>query len=455
MTPGARLLFLVVLIAAIVSPLPARGASYLPLPDADLASGAPVVVRARVVAVQPRAAAVEGRDIVITATRFQPLEVLKGRVPGEEFSIELPGGEVDGLSYRIPGTPVFSAEQEVILFLAPLDDEQPGHFRLTEFGLSSFQVVSDFGGRRFAVRPVFGAREDDVLSGRGGAVPQRQGSGPALRDAESFVAALQATSAGADFPPVVYAEPQAETRAPRSLAPSWVNLGGSEGTNRLYRWFWDTGRSPEARVLASGTQSGLSDGSDGTESVANAALQWSGVAGALVRYSATAGSAAVVVNLDVSSHGSYWSEPLSCTSGGVIGLGGPGVGSSGGSYKGDGNYAAVTSGNVWMRKVTGGCYSWRTFRSAVLHEVGHTLGLGHSDQGASVHSTTSSSERSSAVMTSVIPNSTPSTPQTDDIQAIQWLYGNGATVPSVTDRAHPALSSRPVRPGPPTLGFRP
>jgi len=50
-----------------------------------------------------------------------------------------------------------------------------------------------------------------------------------------------------------------------------------------------------------------------------------------------------------------------------------------GSFKGDSSYAAITDGSVSMRKRTGsaGCYNATTFKSAVLHELGHTLGLDH------------------------------------------------------------------------------
>jgi PKD repeat protein len=135
-----------------------------------------------------------------------------------------------------------------------------------------------------------------------------------------------------------------------------------------------------------------------------------------------------VVNFDVDRRGSSWSAPLPCGSGGVIGLGGPGNIVSAGSFKGDARYYAITSASVWMRTVTGGCYDSRTFRTAVLHELGHTLGLGHPDQGTSIHSTTSEADWLAAVMVSSIPPSRPSTPQSDDIQAILWLYGSGSVV---------------------------
>ncbi len=397
-------------------------------------------MRARVIEQETRIGSEAGKDIVSTVTRFEPLEVLKGSISAETFSIELPSGVSGDLSYWVPGTPSFAAGGQVLLFLSPLASD-PYCFRLTEFGLSKFDLVEDRAGRRFATRAVFHPEEDDFLSGRGhvaGAVA----SGRPLRDAESFASALRSAASGDEFPPVLYATPDGEARGPQTASPAWVNIGGTEGNSRLYRWFWDTGRSPAAHVSASGTQTGLTDGSGGLSFVENAAVQWAGVSGATVRYSPTSGSGQVVVNLDVASHSSYWSDPLSCGSGGIIGVGGPGAASSAGSFRGDGNYYAATSGTVWMRQITGGCYPWQTFRTAVLHEVGHTLGLGHSDQGTSVHSTTTADQWSLAVMVSAVSASAPSVPQADDIQAILWLYGPAAAAPTLPDRPRPALSTR-------------
>jgi hypothetical protein len=403
----------------------ASGATYLPLSDEELARRSPAIVRARVVGQETRIVSRDGEDAVLTVTRFQPLEIFKGTFPSDVFEVALPGGVLGDVASWVPGTPAFAARGEVILFLAPPADGSET-FRLTEFGLSKFDVVPDRAARLFAVRSVFRPEEDDDLSLREGSAAA--GAFPrALREAESFAAGLRAAGAGKAFPPISYSVPDPEARGPDGVTPAWVNLGGQEGAANLYRWFWDTGRSAAARVSAVGTQSGLSDGSDGIASVQNAVAQWAGVAGANVLYSQSSGSAPVVVHLDVDSESSYWSGPLPCTSGGIIGLGGPGKAVSAGSFRGDGRFYAITSANVWMRRITGGCYAWETFRTAVLHELGHTLGLGHSDQATSVHSSTPENEWLTAVMVSNIPPSLPSTPQPDDIEAVLWLYGAGGS----------------------------
>jgi PKD repeat protein len=442
MSVARRRLFLV-LFALGALRWPAGAASYLPLSDGELARRSPVIVRANVVSSEVRREAVDNDpEAIFTLTTLRAVEVIKAPnaalAAGDLFRIELPGG-VDGETAAwAPGTPAFADGAEVVLFLAPRA-WRSADFVLTELGLSKFDVLPDRAGRTFAVRPVFSDEEDDAVSrraSRGDSPPGRSleraaAARRSIRDAGSFLASLRASAAGVESAPVLYAAPEGDLRAPAptpaARRPLWVNIGGVEGSGALFRWYWDTGLSPAALVSAAGTQTGLSDGSNGLSAVANGAAAWAGVSGATVRYSTSSGSAPVVVHLDVTSQAPGWSDTLPCGTGGVIGYGGPGSAASAPAFKGSGGYYAPSSGNVWMRKVTGGCYSASTFRAAVLHELGHTLGLGHSDQGASTHSTTTAADWNAAVMHSVIPASNPSVPQTDDAQAIQYYYGGGGS----------------------------
>jgi PKD repeat protein len=383
---------------ATVSP-GARGATYLPLPDPALAGNAPVVVRVRAGESSSRLAGPGAGPAIVTETDLDVLEVLKGSVLATPIRLVLPGGQVEEQVVWIPGRPTFVPGQEAILFLVPVSG-RPGEYAPTEFGLSVFDILEDPEGRHFAVRTMFQAGEQEVLAPDGAELPAPDH----VRELDSFLAALRAVGRGEPMPPAAKASPAGPLRlpvgaggGPRAL---WVNLGGPEGGN-LFRWNWSgapgCAASPNGVVHPVGTQTNLTDGSNGRTHVQNAVTQWAGVPGADVRYSYSASSGNVAVNLDVDSVSGGWSTPMGC------GL---------------------------RRSTCASGYTVAVFRSGVLHEVGHTVGLGHPDEGESVFSTTTPAEWDAAVMRSTLAPSHPDQPQSDDIAAIQYYYGTGAPPPA-------------------------
>jgi hypothetical protein len=408
---------------------------------------------------------IDGEDRPFTVTALALIEAIKGS-PGETFSVRLPGGRLGDRAWWLGGTPVFSPGQEVVLMLAP----HPGHprqFRLTELGLSQFAIVTDDAGRRFAVRPSFSDAEDGFVSKRTAA----PSAGVGARDAESFLAFLRAAVGGDASASVAYA-------APVRSSAKWVNIGGREpggGCQNngqdipcLFRWYFGNQQpsSPNATLSVTGTQTNLVDDepnchTDANCDVQNAATAWHGVPSTDVEISGPTAPGNIDVKLDATSsqdNGTAWNTALGCPPSGVIGLGGPNSGQGPTTYRNDPNFYAIQNGTVSMRKVTctSPAYSAATFRSAVLHEVGHVLGLGHpNDDGStqhlaveSIHSTTTSSDWDNAVMHSVIPPSKPDVPQTDDIQGIQYLYGTAAVgaAPAADFRivTSPAIAGSPV-----------
>jgi PKD domain len=424
-----RCLRLAAAIGLLVPALAVPAATYLPMSDADLADRAPIIARATVLSTRVLLEALGDEQRPVTLVTLGLVEAIKG-APGSQFVVRLPGGRVGDIAWWIPGTPGFAVGSDVVLMLAA-HPGHPGQLRLTELGLSKFDIVTDDAGRRFAVRPAFPDEDDRLVSKR---APAAGGAPAGARDAESFLSFLRAAARGsvaqAD---VVYASPV-------TARAKWANIGGrepgecSDGSPCLFRWYWDTGASPNAVLDVNGTQSNLTNdepkcGIDSICDVTNAASAWHAVGGTDIRLSGPTASGNIMVNLDSTKSqdgGSAWSTPIDCK-GGVIGLGGPGNGFGPKTYRGDSNYFSPSGGTVSMRKST--CsfgYSAATFRSAVLHEVGHVIGLAHPDQDVSIHSTTTEAQWETAVMHSVISAAKPDVPQVDDTQAVVYYYGTAA-----------------------------
>lgn len=448
---------------------PILATSYRPMSDAELARRAGVIVRARTESWRSEVRDAGGREVPLSIVTLRTLETFKGALP-ETFELLLPGGRAGAHVMQVEGTPGFEKGEESVLFLDALPGDAPA-FRLSEFGLSKFDFAVDDSGRRFAVRRVFSPESDLMLSDReaasaGGSSAHR--SLRVARDAASFLAALRELERGRAMPATVRAAPVGglEHRVRRK----WVNLGGREPGIAYYyyhcddppclrRWFvGDPPVAPDVpRVNAIGTQTNLVDDepscrTDSFCHVRNALTQWSsvpgvnlGFAGAFDGGSTSPFDHGTVVWLDLARDlhgGSGWDTPAPCGGGGLIAFTAtawqvdPPDPPKHLEFRGD-SYMPIAAAEIQVRKVA--CeqgFRARDFGSILIHEMGHALGLGHSDQDSSMHGTTTRDDWNNAVMFSSRPLSEPLTPQTDDIEGIRYYYATdlaGAPpVPSFT-----------------------
>ena len=153
------------------------------------------------------------------------LETIKGRCPRPSPS-GLPGGRVGDTVGVDSGHAGLFRGAEVVLFLERAAGLR-GSYRLTEFGISKFDLVADDEGGASPSRPAFGPR---TTSSRPSAADIAAGLAPKsaipARDAESFLAALSAIARAASRARSCGARCVAEGAA--STRPKWVNIGGRE-----------------------------------------------------------------------------------------------------------------------------------------------------------------------------------------------------------------------------------
>ena len=197
MTSSSRARHLLLSFAGLLFALALSAATYQPGSDVDLARRASMIVRATVVSQEARLESVGGRPRPFTFVTLARLETIRGDAP-VAFTVRLPGGRVGDFVSWTAGTPKFAVGSEVVLLLERTAGGT-GTYRLSEFGLSKFDLIADGEGRLFAVRSAFGARQDLLLADRRDIVATlAEKRTVPLRDAESFLAALRAVAAGRD-----------------------------------------------------------------------------------------------------------------------------------------------------------------------------------------------------------------------------------------------------------------
>jgi hypothetical protein len=387
---------------------PAAATTYKMMPDSALADQAAVVAEVKIVDVS--GAPLDGQpatDYLVEVDR-----VVKGNLPGSTVVVRVPGGvDPQGLGLKIWGAPQFAAGEQALLFLRPAKD---GTYRILHLMLGAFHQRTA-GGRAVALRDLSGAH--DI-----GAKSLAEEGDDAVRDFSRFADWVADRAAGVpNAAGFVLGNAKAQLQ---SLPEKYTYLTADDGNPT--RWFrFDNGQTVQWKVNSAG-QPGL--GLDATVAAFQTALNaWTSNPGTNIRY-VYSGTTAAANGLTRSDNVNtiLFDDPFrdnpsqavegtfDCSSGGVIAMGGPFFYVQTRSFKGQ-RYHEVAEGDIVTNDGTA-CFFQGNPSAAeevFAHELGHTLGLGHSK------------DRTALMFASAHDDGRGASLSDDDRAAVAQIYGDG------------------------------